>query len=175
YTPEADDNSRGTAGNDNDDNDADPSSDVWDLAVRYQGDVGETKLTLGAGYTVAQVETGTAEDRQAWNLGAVVGFKGFNIGASYQNDDEGDDNDDVDYVAVGVDYTMGDYVLGASYYNKNDDVGTEIDTDRYTVGVNYKAGPGISFRGSVEYLEADVTGGNDFDGTAVLVGTSIDF
>lgn len=175
YTPEADDNSRGAAGNDNDDNDADPSSDVWDLAVRYQGDVGETKLTLGAGYTVAQVETGTAEDRQAWNLGAVVGFKGFNIGASYQNDDEGDDNDDVDYVAVGVDYTMGDYVLGASYYNKNDDVGTEIDTDRYTVGVNYKAGPGISFRGSVEYLEADVTGGNDFDGTAVLVGTSIDF
>lgn len=176
YTPEADDDSRATAGNSTDADDADPSSDVWDLAVRYQGDLAnDTKLTIGGAYTIAQVETGSGEDRQAWNIGAVLGFKGFNVGAAYQNDDEGDANNDVDYFSVGADYTMGDYVLGASYYNKNDDVGTQVDTDRYTVGLTYKAGPGVSFRGSVEYLEADISGGSDFNGTAVLLGTSIDF
>jgi len=174
YTPEADDSSRSTTGNADDSDDADASSDVWDIAARYQGDLGETKLTLGAGYTVAQVETGGGEDRQAWNVGANLGFSGFNVGASYQNDDEGDADDDVDYLVLGVDYTVGDYVLGASYYNKDNDI-TDIDTDRYSVGAIYKVGPGISFRGSVEYLEADVTGGDDFDGTAVLLGTNIDF
>jgi len=45
----------------------------------------------------------------------------------------------------------------------------------YQVGVNWKAGTGISSRASGEYLEGDVTSGDDFDGTTVLVGTSIDF
>ncbi len=174
YTPEVE-ASRGGNGNSLDGDDTAANSDVVDGAVKYETEFSGLKITTGAGYTRAVRETGPGEDRQAWNAGMSVKIKNFGIGAAYQNDDEGSDDDDVSYSVVGVDYKMGDYLFGASYYRKNDDVGTEVDTDRITAGVNYKLAPGISFRSSVSRLESDVTGGDEFKATSFVLGTIIDF
>jgi predicted porin len=68
---------------------------------------------------------------------------------------------------------MGQYVLGASYYNKNDDV-NNVDFDRYAAGVTYKVIPGLSFRGSANYYNID-QGATNVNATALLLGTDIKF
>jgi hypothetical protein len=73
-------------------------------------------------------------------------------------------------------YTTGPFKLGASYLNN--DIEDTLETDRYTGGVTYTYGPGMSFRGSVSYIDHEVDGslgGGDADATSVLLGTQINF
>ncbi len=174
YTPDSD-ASRGGNGNALDGDDTAATSNIWDFAARYEHKFGDVKVITGAGYTHAEAETGPANDREAWNAALNLGFGNFNIGAAYQNDDEGSATDDVDYTAIGVSYKMDKFLLGASYYNKNDNVGTQVDTDRYAAGVTYSYAPGIALRSSISHLSSDISGSGDFDATSVVVGTSIDF
>ena len=63
-----------------------------------------------------------------------------------------------------------------SYYNSEDKATSGVEYDRYTGGVVYEYGPGMSFRGSIQLLEQDnPTGTADADGTAILLGTQINF
>ncbi|PZP57458.1 MAG: hypothetical protein DI586_00035 [Micavibrio aeruginosavorus] len=174
YTPELD-ASRGNNGNSIDGDDAAPTSDIWDMALRYQSTIEDVKITTGAGYTHATAETGGAEDRDAWNAGLVLGYDAFSIGVSYQVDDEGSEDDDVSYLAVGGNYKIDKLTLGLSYYHKEDDVGTEIDTDRYTGGLSYTLSPGVQFRSSMSQYKIDVAGGEEFDATSAVVGILVDF
>lgn len=173
YTPESNGTSRGSNGNDAD-NHTTASSNIWEGAVRFENKVNETlSYVVGAGYTKAQVETGSNPDREAWNTGLSVKVGAVGLGAAYQSDDLGDAHDTAKYSVVGADYTVGSFVYGVNYYNKNDDVNS-VDLKRYSVGVNYKMVPGIGFRGSVGYYDV-----NDADSsanaTAVLIGTDIKF
>lgn len=174
YTPELDP-SRGANGNSLDDDDAGATSDIWDVAVRYQTGLGDINITTGAGYTQASRETGSGDDRQAWNAGLVLGYKKFSIGATYQLDDEGSADDDTSYLVIGMNYKIDKFTLGASYYHKDDNVGTEIDTDRVTAGVTYSWLPGIQFRSSVSQYNVDVRNSDNFDATSFVAGTVIDF
>ncbi len=174
YTPELDP-SRGDNGNSIDGDDVSPTSDIWDVAVRYQSTIKDIKITTGAGYTHATAETGGAEDREAWNAGLVLGYEDFSVGVSYQVDDEGSEDDDVSYLAVGGNYKIDKLTLGASYYNKKDNVGTEIDTDRFTGGFTYTLAPGIQIRSSLSQYKIDVAGGEEFDATSVVTGMVVDF
>lgn len=174
YTPESDTASRGGAGNASDTDDTTATSDIWDVALRYENKISDTtSYRVGAGYTKAQVETGANPDRAAWNVGLDFDIGAFGIGAAYQIDDLGDANNEVKYTAVGVDYTDGDMVYGASYYNKDDAVNT-VDLDRYSVGATYKLIPGMSFRGSVGYYDVEDVD-SSANATAVLIGTDIKF
>jgi outer membrane protein OmpU len=77
--------------------------------------------------------------------------------------------------------------LGASYLTQDGTLGVAgntgtdgIETERYTGGVVYTYGPGMTFRGSISHVEhdnvADLTGNNDsIDATSVLLGTQINF
>ena len=177
YTPEVED-SRGGNGNSLDDDDTTASTDVIDAAVRYETKLSDVKIVTGAGFTNAKVETGPLDDRQAWNIGATLGFGGLSVGAAYMQDDEGSEDDDVTYTVVGVDYKLpsNDKIsVGASYYNKDDQVGTEIETDRYIAGINYKYAPGIAFRSSVSHLTAEEDGGEEFEATSIVAGILVDF
>jgi outer membrane protein OmpU len=157
--------------------------DAWDLAGRYTGEVSGMNLSAGAGYTMSALEKEdtTNDDRKAWNVGANVGFDQFTVGLVYTADDLGlDGNFDQTQWVAGVDYKVNDaYKLGASYLNQNNERGgsREVDTDRYTGGVTYTAGPGIDFRGVVSHISHDVPAalGSDVDGTSVMLGTSISF
>lgn len=120
------------------------------------------------------------DDRKAWNVGIDLNWGPFGIGAIYTEDDNGISSGfDRDTWVVGIDYTTGPFKIGASYLNQDQEFGpAEIETDRYSLGLTYTYGPGMSFRGSVSYIDHDTNVGfakTSADATSVLLGTQIDF
>jgi len=88
---------------------------------------------------------------------------------------QGDNNKTWD---AGVDYTTGPYKLGLSYLNNKiqlDSTVNEADTTRYTGGLVYTYGPGMTFRGSVSYVKTALPTVSDVTATDVLLGTQINF
>lgn len=179
YTPTAVANgslaSRGSAGNSLDG--GAELEDIYEVAVRYEGEMSGVGLALGAGYTAGSQETDTVanDDFKEWNVGADANLGAFGLGVVYtENNNALSTNDKNETMVVGADYTTGAYKLGASYLNNDSNAtGADVETDRYAVGAQYQYGPGMSFRGTVSYYENDAVA--DTDGTAVTVGTQINF
>lgn len=140
-----------------------PNSGVTEGAVRYEGMVGSVGLIAGAGYT------STTENDNEWNLGADLDIGAFGVGAVYTTQNDDGDVAGSDTWVLGADYTTGPFKLGASYLTQDNETAT--DADRYAAGVVYSYGPGMTFRGSVGYLDRDTAG----DATTVTVGTQINF
>jgi predicted porin len=178
----------------------DDYGEIWDLAARYEGQFDQVGVALGAGWTHAELEqsvavpvVGDLDDIEAWNVGVDLDWKAFGLGVVYTEDDLGlHGNSDQETWVVGVDYTTGPFKIGASYYNQDLEldglsgaVGSdELDTERWTGGVVYTYGPGMTFRGSVSFIEHDLPGATaaglgagqpDFDATSVMLGTQINF
>ena len=107
-----------------------------------------------------------------FNAAVKATVASFGFGAAYTEDSTATDNSDVEDFVVGGDYTTGPFKLGISYFNRDIEGGTEFD--RYTGGVTYEYGPGMTFRGSIQHLAVDQTG-TDGDGTAVILGTQVNF
>lgn len=150
--------------------------EVYEFAGRYEGQFDNVGFTAGAGYSHADLEedAGTQDDFQEWNVGLDIDVAAFGLGVVYTENNNGQDtNDENDTIVVGLDYTTGPFKLGASYLN-NDNDNTDVETDRYTGGVVYTYGPGMTFRGSISHIEHDTTGA-DMDATSFLVGTQINF
>ncbi len=155
------------------------TSETYEVAARYEGQFENVGVIAGAGYSYGAEDgsSATTDDVQTWNAGLDLDIGPFGIGAAYVTSNNGLDGAseaDTDIIVVGADYTTGPFKIGASYYNNDTDNGTEYD--RYTGGVVYEYGPGMSFRGSVQFLDRDnVSPTADTDGTAVLLGTQINF
>ena len=151
----------------------------YEAAARYEGTVSNIGFIAGAGYTETELEAATAglDDFQEWNAGLDLDFGAFGLGVVYTENNNGSAaNDTNETFVVGADYTTGAFKLGASYLtNENNGGGSTFEADRYTGGVVYSYGPGMSFRGSISYIDHAVTGGTDFDATSVLLGTQINF
>lgn len=192
YTPESGDDADEDAAALDDANDF---GEVYDLAVRYEGMFNNVGVILGAGYTHAELEEDVAvggfeDDREAWNVGLDLDIGPFGIGAAYlednyaENDGASSDDEEETYV-VGVDYTTGPFKLGASYIDieNTGDIagfgGGAIDSQRYTGGVVYTYGPGMTFRGSISHVEhenVDIgAASEDVEATSLTIGTQINF
>jgi outer membrane protein OmpU len=155
----------------------DDTGHTYELAARYEGQFNNVGVILGAGFVHADLEEDGAldDDRQAWNVGADFDIGPFGVGAAYVEDDH-NDTDDEEIIVLGVDYTTGPFKLGASYYDSDNTGGlATVDTQRYSGGVVYTYGPGMTFRGSVGVIDHDVTGADDADATYVTLGTQINF
>ncbi len=196
----------------------DAYGDAYEAAVRYEGQFNNVGMILGAGYTHVNLEQagsllfgGTnavavgdaTDDRDVWNVGADFDVGAFGLGVSYSEDTFGDatqavatalanaqTGDDEQTLVLGVDYTTGPFKIGASYMNVDNTLGVKnLDSDRYSGGVTYTYGPGMTFRGSVGYVEHDGSGiggildstpapdttRNNVDATYVTLGTQINF
>ncbi len=186
FTPDVTgDNASATAADDDDD--VGVFNNAWEVAGRYQGTFQAVDLTLGAGYqrltTEEDAVAATAvasEARDVMNAGVRVGFGAFGLGGAYVQDDNGveTDGDTTTWVA-GADYTTGPFKVGVSYLDREAEVnvpgvGPETDADRWTAGVGYQYGPGMSLNGSVSRVSADA-GAVDADATQVAIGTRVDF
>tara|TARA_R110002124_G_scaffold149220_1_gene314998 strand:+ start:137119 stop:138207 length:1089 start_codon:yes stop_codon:yes gene_type:complete len=161
------------------DNQTSEYGDAFEIAVRWEGQFDEVGVVVGAGFITADLEatTATRDDREAWDAGVDLNFGPFGLGVAYLNDDQGTTDSDIETMVVGADYVTGPFKLGASYMNQDQENGTgaaETETDRYTGGVVYTFGPGMTFRGSVSYIETD-QGALSTDSTNLLLGTQIKF
>ena len=201
YTPElGDDADEDAAALDDEDEDL---GSVYEAALRYEGMFNNVGVILGAGYTHAELESsGTAnsgleDDRVAWNVGADFDIGPFGLGVVYTEDNYADSvpgfgaiglsqDDEEELWVVGVDYTTGPFKLGASYIdidNTGDVIGADgtggVETQRYTGGVVYTYGPGMSFRGSISHIEhenvAGLVSGDELEATSLTIGTQINF
>lgn len=182
---------------------------AWDVGARYEGQFNNVGFAVGGGWTHVDLEqeeaggpdaTEPTDDRDAWNIGLDLNIGAFGIGAAYTVDDFGqtdtllnaaeDTIDDERTWVVGVDYTSGPFRFGGSYMNKdaaNNLTGTDgtngtdgVEVDRFTGGLVYTYGPGMTFRGSVSRVNFDnvsgtVSGDDSPDATSFLFGTQIDF
>ncbi|MGB4107488.1 MAG: porin [Alphaproteobacteria bacterium] len=201
YTPDVADGSNENAGNLDDVDDA--LGSAWEAGVRYEGQFNNIGIIAGAGYTHVDLEEQVgaqaggdsfSDDREVWNAGLDLDIGPFGVGAAYMNDNFGDDplsatteQEEEETWVVGVDYTTGPFKLGASYLNQEGSAniagatGEEgVEVDRYTGGVVYTYGPGMTFRGSISHAEfenvAGIAGGStDADATSVVIGTQINF
>lgn len=157
-------------------------------SARYEGKWQNVDVTLGGGYTDVSAErnavntsnsVGSASFKQ-WDLGGNLGWEAFNFGLAYLQDNGGVSNstDGNKTWDLGVDYTTGPYKLGFSYFNNKmqlDSATAKANTDRYTGGVVYSYGPGMTFRGSVSYVKTALPTVSDVTATDVLLGTQINF
>lgn len=144
-------------------------NDFYEGAVRYEGTFNNIGFAVGGGYGQGQ----DADDFQQWNVGADFDIGAFGIGAAYTQSESEVEDLEVDTVVAGIDYTTGPFQFGASYLNQDADDAAEVD--RYAGGVVYTVTQGLSLRGSIQYVDADVTGDDDFDGTSVLGGIQFNF
>jgi outer membrane protein OmpU len=169
------------------DNTANQFDDAIEAALRFEGSFEEIDLAIGAAYTDISREVNTAanDDRKVWNLGADFDWGPFGLGMSYMSDNNGiADRGDTETFVVGVDYVTGPYRFGASYLNldteRNSGTTTavdELELGRWTGGVTYEYGPGMSFRGTIAFIEGEsaTAGDDERDGYQVTLGTQINF
>ena len=181
----------------------------YSIAARYEGEFNNVELIFGGGWSLVELEDkrtaaelaalsagdfAYTDDMTAWNLGLDVGVGPFGIGVNYSQTDRGDivegtataattDVSDKEKVlVVGADYTTGPFKVGASWYKNDNTLGVkDLDTDRYSGGVTYEYGPGMSFRGSIFYVDHDNTdtalgtSKSSLDATGIVLGTHIEF
>ena len=166
-----------------DDDTAGVVQETWEVAFRYEGQFENVGVIAGAGYSHGSEEgdSATTDDLELWNAGLDLDIGAFGLGIAYLETNNGEDGTgatagDTETMVVGADYTHGAFKFGVSWLNQEDEATSGVEYDRYTGGVNYEYGPGMSFRGSIQHLEQDnPTGTDDADGTALLLGTQINF
>lgn len=154
----------------------DSAAETANGPVFYRDTDDDQDFTAGVDDVIGEID-----DREAWNVGLDLNWGAFGIGGAYTNDDLGVSNDALERETwvVGLDYTTGPFKIGASYYNQDQSFATaELDTERWTGGVVYTYGPGMTFRGSVSFIDHDenlAEEDHSEDATSILLGTQVDF
>ena len=163
---------------------------TYEIALRYEGQFQNVGVIAGAGYSHGEEEddtngTGTTDDREQWNIGLDLDFGAFGLGAAYVEDNGAVDSsattEEEETLVIGADYTHGAFKFGVSYYDQDNTFTVrDLETKRYSGGVTYTYGPGMTLRGSIGHVEHDATGidggtGNEVDATYFTLGTQVNF
>lgn len=154
-----------------------------EIAARYEGSFDAIDLAIGAGYSHASLETKAGSNLnagsiKAWNVGANIGYDAFGFGAAYLRNNNGTRrHGDYRSWVAGVDYETGPYKLGLSYLNGKQEMGVanSFKVQQWTAGGIYEWGPGMTFRGAVQYIDGKQTGTSSHDAVQVLLGTQFNF
>lgn len=158
-------------------------SDVIDLGLGYEGTFSGVKLAASGTYEMATGDNGTTtsgvaltgvDDINAWNVGALAGYKGFSLAASYGDwRDSGFAGLDGDYYTAGAAYAAGPVAVSATYLD-SDLGGNEFSN--LVVGAEYKLAAGLTPYAEVSFYEFDsVLAADDNEGTTFILGTQVAF
>lgn len=195
YTPDVanyEPASRSLNGN-NSDNDLDEYGSAWEVGAILQRDVTQfIHANIGAGYTHVGIEnknvSSVADDLAEWNIATDFDFTnatGRNVGLGMEYTEKlggASDRRNSTTFVVGVDYidqNTSPWTYGFSWlYNEQEELGGgDINTNRLTLGSQYRLLPGVSLHGTISHLYSDVPRlvGGDFNGTSLTLGTQILF
>lgn len=192
YTPKAEDRGQFVSRADNA-----GLTNVWDAGLSYENTFGGFKVAAAATGEIAQGNdaAGTTspasgynlggDDVAAYNVGALVGYKGFQVAASYGDWSDsgfatGNTGESGDYVTLGLGYEMGPVGLSATYLAS--DLGRNGSNakngfDNLVLGADYKLAPGLTPYAEVSFFDFDSGNGGAYNnnGTSVIVGTQVAF
>jgi outer membrane protein OmpU len=151
---------------------------TYEIAARYEGEFNNIGVILGGGYSFGELKTPAFmwnDDRKVWNVGLDIDIGPFGLGTIYTEDNNATQEIETDTIVIGADYTTGPFKIGASYLNS--DISTEAELDRYTGGLTYEYGPGMSIRGSINYIHTEEQSPStvNAEGIALLIGTQVEF
>ena len=159
--------------------------EVWDLALNYENQFSNgLKLAASGAYEFGEADTSTTEDVRAWNLGALLGYEGFSVAASYGDWSDSDravnvGNDDANYWTLGAGYEAGPFGVSATYLDSTIEQGAGVADNEFqnlVLGADYKLAPGLTPYAEVSFFEYDTAvNANDNDGTAFILGTQLAF
>ena len=166
-------------------------ADVLDFGLGYEGTFSGIKLAASGTYEFGTGQTGTdtsilpgapgfgvsgagSDNFNAWNLGALVGYKGFSLAGSYGDwNRSGVSGVDGDYWTLGGAYAAGPVAVSATYLDSN--LGGN-DFQNLVLGAEYKLAAGLTPYAEVSFYDFDATGAaDDNDGTTVILGTQVAF
>ena len=172
--------------------DDDTYGDIVNLGLGYEGTFSGVKFAASATGEWADDQTGSADDIEGYNIGALAGWNAFSIAASYGDWSEGAfttsspgsgntliesnlSDVDGDYWTLGVGYDAGAIGLSATYIDSSLEVsGTENDFSNLVFGADYKLAPGLTTYAEVALYDYDnATAADANDGTTFLVGTQV--
>jgi len=158
--------------------------DLWEAAVRWDGQFEGVGVSLGAGFSTAD-GVAAGPEPETWNVGFNLAWNAFSFGAAWLSQDETQGTlADSETWVVGLGWDNGPYHLGASYLERDDDAlvwgaaSTQLDSTKLTVGGGYTFGPGMTFRGAAAFGEAPLgagAGAVETDFTQITLGTDIQF
>jgi hypothetical protein len=125
-------------------------------------------------------DSGNPDDNYNVTAGGVLGFGGFEFGASYGFGKIGDE--DAQAFDAGIGYSTGPWSVSLTgIYSELDAGNEEHELYEVNTGVNYALGSGVSVFASAAFGEADPAGDND-DGTdnaneyvSLLSGVGVSF
>lgn len=163
------------------DNTAGGIENIWDLGLSYENQFsGGIKLAAAVTGEFGGAETTATEDTRAWNLGALLGYKGFSVAGSYGDWSDSDTTSGLDstYWTAGLGYEAGPVGLSATYLDSTRDASatTENDFTNLVLGADYKLAPGLTPYAEVSFYDFDSAGTTyDNQGTTVILGTQVAF
>ncbi len=166
-------------------NTAGQQSEVIEAAINYDGSFGAVGVSITGAIASADLEVPAAgaRDQEQWGVSAMVTFSGFEIGASYREDNLGTSgaNTDRQDFAAGVNYTTGPWTMGIQYAIGEAEAGAaggEDSNEGVEIGATYALGPGITLTGGVQFWEIEdnlKAPGSENDATVFIIGTNLSF
>ena len=192
YAPEGSANASNTFGLNTNLNNVE---DIFDIGVNYSQSFGTTDVSLAARWgtgSASDFVTGTggtpvantASDPETWGVGFQVGFSGFTVGGSYQENDNGATNgfNDQEGYSFGATYDMAgpwafEAVAYLGEYNNTGTGGADEQYEAYRIGASRDLGPGVDFDVYVVQTTADDDGtvGTDLEGTTLGTAINLSF
>lgn len=159
--------------------------DMWEVAVRWDGQFEGVGISVGAGYSTSDNATAGAQpEPEAFNVGFNLAWNQFSFGGAWLDEDDAAfagafvNNQEATTWVLGAAWDNGPYHVGVSYLEREDELGAaSADSNKATIGGGYTFGPGMTFRGAVAWGEvagATVAAAeNDFQ--QITIGTDIQF
>ncbi len=150
--------------------------DVIEVGVNYKG--ASQDVTYGVSLTgqFGDSKAAGAEDLEAYAIGAELGYREFSLAASYGDWQESGQavgaGADQDYFSVGVGYENGPVAASVTYL---DSEAGALKHENIVVGAEYNAAAGLTPYAEVSIFDLDDGTGAGNEGTAVLLGTQLNF
>lgn len=156
--------------------------DVFDIGLNYENQWDEITLAAAITGEWADSDTSAFEDVGAWNIGAALGYMGFQIAASYGDWDDSlmptGSNGDSDYWTLGAAYDFDRFGASVTYLNSDVELaGGDNEFDNIVIGADYELAPGLTpyVEASFYDFEAPGVGVGDNDGSVFILGTLLSF
>lgn len=155
--------------------DAGQASNIVELALRYQDDIGPVNLGVSGQYNFGEgADMGgglISNNLSAWGLGMTAAYKGFTVGGGYTHDGNSLNsrtqvNDDVSSWNIGATYEQGAWGVGISYLaydlDQNGSVTGSLPSDgssgKFTLtalGATYAVAPGLAVGADLGFYDRD--------------------
>lgn len=184
YTPDSGNAGYRTAGNTK--TNAGDYEDIWAAGLSYNADLDGVGLGLSVVGEKGDSELTTAEDLEAYSIGAKVDFGGFSLAGNFG--DRGDTGqtstaakDDNTYWTAGAAFENGPYGVSVTYLESESPDGTaggvNQDFNNLVVGADYQMAPGFTPYIEAAFFEFDDNDGtaDDNEGSVVLLGAELSF